>query len=252
MNVITKKNNANIKYADLNYKGYKNYSSSYSSTEIDLYKNPNTITTLELLPLGIDTYIDLQQSTIIHIKMQWSVASGIISLKFYNTNKVELLNFGRSTSSNTLEDVDIILPLPSQAVYCRFVKSTLANSTITPINIYSVSRPELSTSTLVLYDVEAFKNALKLWLFSKKGDYGRKLNLGGPLDTILGKQVTESYAKEIDTLLRSQITEKFYSLTTKELIVTPEPENKLFKVTLYLSDDYNKFIIPIVFTITEK
>lgn len=247
MGSFLNKNIENINYIDFNYKGnLLANSSNIILLENRIFLKESIVSTL-LYPLG-NEYVPLEGATYLRFKMNWSVIDGTVAIRFYTENFVELLNLGIVSSSTETENINTYITVPHTAKYFRIVRSSNSILTITNLEVYAVTKKE-GNSSLLLTSVEALKNVFKMWLFSKKGDYGRKTTLGGPLDAYLGKKLTDNFAQEIDKALRKEINSKFYSLSASDLVVTAIPEEKKFKIVLYLSDNYNKFVVPVAFEI---
>jgi len=93
-------------------------------------------------------------------------------------------------------------------------------------------------------------NALKMWLQSKVGDYGRPHpGMGGPIDEYIGKVVSQERADSMLESLTAKIEQTFSSLLTiNTLIVTPSPETKSYKIQLTV--DY--ILVNKTFTINQE
>ena len=73
--------------------------------------------------------------------------------------------------------------------------------------IYDAS--EDTRGIIVLEDVEAIENALRLWLVSFKGDSIRRPNAGGFVTQWLFKSMTEDTAFDIKTAIRVGLEREF-------------------------------------------
>lgn len=95
-------------------------------------------------------------------------------------------------------------------------------------------------STFVLKQNSAIKNAIKLYLFSQKGDYGRNVQKGGPLVDFIGKPIDDM---QRDTIRRRLIAElsTFPNIVLNEVTVEGIKEKKLWRIQIVFTDVYNKF-----------
>ncbi len=96
------------------------------------------------------------------------------------------------------------------------------------------------TATLQVLGIEAIKNTMKMYLLSKKGDYGRNVTTGGPLYEMVGKPLIQSNADKIKARTATALTQ-FTNITLNTITVDMNLEKKMFIVTLVFSDNYNKF-----------
>lgn len=94
-----------------------------------------------------------------------------------------------------------------------------------------------SSEVFLLTKIEAIKNAVKMYLMSQTGDYGRDVLSGGPLFPLLGKLATS------EGEIRTTITEalKIYS----NIIVTDvsaffQTDIKTWKIKVSFRDTINK------------
>jgi hypothetical protein len=92
----------------------------------------------------------------------------------------------------------------------------------------------------IVKEVDAIKNALKLFLFSKQGDYGRNITKGGPLVKYIGKPLDESTQAQIyqdlfDTLVL------YDNITVNNIYVGMDKENRKWDIQISFSDTFNKF-----------
>ena len=96
------------------------------------------------------------------------------------------------------------------------------------------------SATLQVLGIEAVKNTMKMYLLSKKGDYGRDISKGGPLYEMVGKPLIQSNADKIKTRTTTALTQ-FTNITLNTITVDLDLEKKMFIVKLVFSDNYNKF-----------
>lgn len=96
------------------------------------------------------------------------------------------------------------------------------------------------TGSFVLRQEDAIKNALKMYLFSQRGDYGRNVQKGGPLVEYIGKPIDDIMGAEIKRRIISEIS-SFPNIVVNEVKVVSYPEKKVWAVQIIFSDIYNKF-----------
>jgi len=92
----------------------------------------------------------------------------------------------------------------------------------------------------VITGVEVIKNIIKMYLMSSLGDYGRDVTKGGPLITIIGKEMTDDYQSTIEDRITEALS--VYSniiMHTTKIVKNLETRN--WDITIYFSDVYNKF-----------
>ena len=100
----------------------------------------------------------------------------------------------------------------------------------------------------VLSGEEVIKNALKLFLFSKMGDYGRNITKGGPLIKFLGLPFNEESIFFIKTELMDSLKE-YKTIAINDIVVVADTQTRAWKITILFSDNFNKFISSINFSI---
>lgn len=256
MGILGQQDIKNTSYVDLAYKGYIYTESQtiYNILKLSIQPLTPIISTLEY-PLGDKTKVYPIGSLIplvdfphnkIKIKIKWKVSAGSLSLIFLTKEGVVLNNSGIYTKSTEYIQKESVIDIPPTAFYITLWNKNLNTAYIDYLELYSVEQANpLGLSKILLTDVDALKNSLKMWLFSRKGDYGRKLGKGGPLDSLLGKPINETSTEEIRTLLKDSIKEQFYNLTAEEIQIEEIPENRQYKINLYISDNINKFIVNI-------
>ncbi|HNQ20070.1 MAG TPA: hypothetical protein PKI46_03300, partial [Bacteroidales bacterium] len=141
-----------------------------------------------------------------------------------------------------------IIEIPSNANYLVIVNENGGTASIEYLTLYSVETIQpTELSKILLKEVEALKNTFKMWLFSRKGDYGRKIAKGGPVDWLLGKPIHQITTDEIKEKLSNEIKDQFYNITPEEILVEPNPSSQSYKITLFISDNINKYILQIPF-----
>jgi len=83
------------------------------------------------------------------------------------------------------------------------------------------------------YDEEAIKNALLLWLTSKKGEFLYNPNDGGILEVLIFKTITESLINKLRFKILNGITIKFApQVRVEKLNIIPDYERRILKVDL--------------------
>ncbi len=89
--------------------------------------------------------------------------------------------------------------------------------------------------------IEAIKNVLKLYLFSVRGDYGRDFQKGGILFDCIGMQLTDANCKQIESIIKKNIEATFPTFIVQDITVAIDAPNRMFIVTLWFADRYNKY-----------
>ena len=87
---------------------------------------------------------------------------------------------------------------------------------------------------------DAIKNALKLFLFSKKGDYGRDVTKGGPLIEFLGKPINSDTEEALKQAIAEAIA-GYSNIVVNHINVFGDRENHKWVIHIIFSDTYNKF-----------
>ncbi len=87
---------------------------------------------------------------------------------------------------------------------------------------------------------DSIKNALKLFLFSKKGDYGRDLSKGGPLIEFLGRPIDAETEESLKKAIFEAI-DGYSNIVVKYVNVYGDRENHKWVIHIIFSDTYNKF-----------
>jgi len=247
---LTKTAEKAVKYADIFYKGFiKTPETVYSTLESNIFTPSNVINSTSMYPFD-DAHVSLNDATSIRVRLDWSVFSGSLYIRFFTgeQTKTLLTNFNILTQEPTMTHLDLRLDLPKGATFLRFENPTSSTCSLLNVNITGIQKSSITDSIFLVRGVEAIKNSIKLFLFSARGDYGRKVLLGGPLDFILGKPVTELTTSLIEKTIRDAIA-SFYTLDIADLTIIPDPEKMKYSITMYLSDEYNKYVAPLEFTI---
>jgi hypothetical protein len=248
-----------LDYVDFSYKGFL-FTEAVVLYETKEYSVPNDIESILTYPLGDNTKVYplgslfplFNLSGKIKLTMKWSISEGKLSVLFLTRELVEIKNSGISTISSEETNVSITLDKPENAYYLIIKKEGLGTCLIKDFALYSVnSTTPKGVSKILLRGVDALKNTFKMWLFSKRGDYGRKINKGGPLDWLLGKPIGTITSTEIYTKLKKEIESQFYNITAKDIQIEEIPESLTYKITIYISDDYNKYIVAVPFILQE-
>lgn len=82
-----------------------------------------------------------------------------------------------------------------------------------------------------VYDMEAIKNALVLWMGSKRGEYVNNPSSGGFLYYHLQKPMSEERTEQIKLSLLQGLKKDFYpSLIITNISVQPDYENKYYQI----------------------
>jgi len=92
----------------------------------------------------------------------------------------------------------------------------------------------------VLTGIEAIKNVIKMYLFSYKGDYGRNVERGGPLISIIGKSLNQNGEDEVKAKIENALA-SYSNIIVHTVKVSRDLTAKLWKVTIVFSDTYNKY-----------
>jgi hypothetical protein len=261
MSEIKSQVDANTSYLDLSYKGY-NFVEATTLYEILQFELKESIENSVLeYPLGNINSIYPQGALIplfafpykkMRVKIKWKIDSNKLQLVFLDSQKRIIINSGSYTTSLEYEERVVLMDIPAGASYITIYNENFMQASIEYLVIYSVEQAVPNElSKILLTGVDAIKNVFKMWLFSRKGDYGRKISKGGPLDWILGKPISTITTNEIKERLKRDITATYYNLDASDIVVEEIPENKQYKITLYLTDDYNKYITNLTFIISE-
>lgn len=248
---------SSLDYIDFSYKGY-NFIEASTLYEIKTLDIQNLIESVLLYPMGEINKIYPTGALIpiieyknkrIRIKIKWKVSFGKLGLNFFDKNLLRIPNSGIFTFANTeYSEFNNIIEIPSNANYLVIVNENGGTASIEYLTLYSVETIQpTELSKILLKEIEALKNTFKMWLFSRKGDYGRKIAKGGPVDWLLGKPIHQITTEEIKEKLSNEIKEQFYNITPEEILVEPNPNSHSYKITLFISDNINKYILQIPF-----
>jgi len=244
-----------LNYIDLSYKGYLYTESQtiYEIKQLDIQKFTESILIYpfgdinKIYPTGsLIPLLDYNNNKI-RIKIKWKVTVGKLSLAFFTRSLIRIENSGIYTlSSIEYNEFNGIINIPKDAYYLVLVNENFGIASIEYLTLYSVETKQPSgMSKILLTEVEALKNIFKMWLFSRKGDYGRKIAKGGPVDWLLGKPIGQLTSEEIFSKLKTEIENQFYKITAQDIQIEELPEEKKYKITIYISDDYNKYILQV-------
>ncbi len=261
MSEIKSQVDANTSYLDLSYKGY-NFIEATTLYEIQQFElkepiensilqyplgNINSIYPIgALIPLFSFPYRKMR------VKIKWKIATSKLQLVFLDSQKTIIVNSGCYTTSTEYEERTVVMDIPPSASYITLYNENYAQASIESMVMYSIEQAmPYALSKVLLTGVDAIKNVFKMWLFSRKGDYGRKIAKGGPLDWILGKPISTITTNEIKERLKKDISTTYYNLDATDIVVEEIPENRQYKITLYLTDDFNKYITTLTFVISE-
>ena len=95
-------------------------------------------------------------------------------------------------------------------------------------------------NAFVLRQENAIKNALKMYLFSQRGDYGRNISKGGPLIDFIGKPIDNIMKEEIRRRIVAEVS-NFPNIVVNAVNIEGLPEKKVWAIQIIFSDIYNKF-----------
>ncbi len=89
-------------------------------------------------------------------------------------------------------------------------------------------------------------NDLKLWVQSSQGDYYRRPTMGGFFDTIRKYPLSPIGANQLNQELRSAINQNFETIEIMSLDVTPDLENRGWRLQLVVRDTTTGIIAPLI------
>ena len=92
-----------------------------------------------------------------------------------------------------------------------------------------------------LTGVEALKNAIKMYLMSSPGDYGRNLTKGGPLYTVIGKEMNDSSKQNLLKLITKAIN-SYSTVVVQSIDIQQDVMNKRWLIKIFFADTYNKYV----------
>lgn len=95
-------------------------------------------------------------------------------------------------------------------------------------------------NAFVLRQENVIKNALKMYLFSQRGDYGRNISKGGPLIDFIGKPIDNIMKEEIRRRIVAEVS-NFPNIVVNAVNIEGLPEKKVWAIQIIFSDIYNKF-----------
>jgi len=83
------------------------------------------------------------------------------------------------------------------------------------------------------FDEDAIKNALTLWLSSKKGEFLNEPDRGGILDRALFKNMDVGQSNKLRFAIRNALEEKFFpALQIRNISVLPDFTNRLWEISI--------------------
>lgn len=101
------------------------------------------------------------------------------------------------------------------------------------IDIDAYGKVNADGSLLELTNQDAVKNALLLWLGSKRGEYVMNPTAGGVLDASLFKNINEANVALLKLTLFTDLQERFSpSITVEDISVVPDYELRLLEITI--------------------
>ncbi len=87
---------------------------------------------------------------------------------------------------------------------------------------------------------EAINSAFTAWLGAKRGDFIRRPMLGGLLDTLLFKGLNQRTGSQIAFTIQNAIANEFIpEITLVDLSVTPDYENRLWKIDIKYKNPFS-------------
>lgn len=103
---------------------------------------------------------------------------------------------------------------------------------------------ELSDGNAVVHlDTEAVKNALTLFLTSKKGDFLMNPELGGPLDRVQFKSLDGNISSLVIFTIKNAITNSFSpAIKLKDIKFNPDYSNRIWEILIYYTSTLSKAI----------
>jgi len=102
-----------------------------------------------------------------------------------------------------------------------------------------------------LQQEDAINNALKLYLLSKKGDYGRYVSKGGPLFEILNSPADlNTQAKIKEVIIKSLAI--YSNIQVQDVIVTTDVTGEKWKIKVQYIDLYHKMTSSTSITLVQR
>ena len=118
----------------------------------------------------------------------------------------------------------------------------MASSTSIDVAKYADIPYDGPTGTTLQYtSIDAIKNVIKMYLFSKNGDYQRNIAKGGVLFDMIGKKLTDANAQALQKKITDALNQ-FSNINVINTTVTLDIQHKMFIAKIDFSDSYNKFI----------
>jgi len=103
----------------------------------------------------------------------------------------------------------------------------------------------------ILKDIEAIKNIIKMYLMSNQGDYGREITRGGPLISILNKQINDASEDMIKETIQAAMGQ-YTNIDIINITVTRDTIGRGWRIKIDFSDNLNKYITSLNLTIEES
>ncbi len=103
----------------------------------------------------------------------------------------------------------------------------------------------------ILKDIEAIKNIIKMYLMSNQGDYGREITRGGPLISILNKQINDASEDMIKETIQAAMGQ-YANITIINTTVTRDTIGRGWRIKIDFSDNLNKYVTSLNLTIEES
>jgi hypothetical protein len=88
-------------------------------------------------------------------------------------------------------------------------------------------------------------NDLKLWIQSSKGDYYRRFDMGGFLDSVQQYSFDDNGSRSLNSALKSAITANFTTIEVIKLEVTPNYPARTWKIQLVVRDKITGALAPV-------
>jgi phage baseplate assembly protein W len=117
---------------------------------------------------------------------------------------------------------------------------------IQDINLYGDE--DSRGNPIEVYDEEALKTALTLWLTSNKGEFIKKPDLGGVIKLLLFKNLSESIIERVRFAIKNAITNYFEpKIILKAINIIPRYEQRYFEVEIKYVGVFNNQIETVSF-----
>lgn len=115
--------------------------------------------------------------------------------------------------------------------------------------LYTGASASIPANIFILKKEEAVKNAIKMYLFSSLGDYGRDLTKGGPLVPFIGKPLDDSTKSSLESTIL-KVLSRYSNILVNNITVQADKANRRWKIQIVFSDTYNKFTSVLGSTLT--